>query len=120
MSEHWTRSNDRSSGECLADSSLTSGLGTIELGCRGRRSVEVRYVNQPRDANDRGDLGNAPSTFNVYIVKSEISFVKDITVSVAALARKTGEGHTWSHNHGQRDCTQYLSAERIRQSVLRC
>jgi hypothetical protein len=76
MSEHWTRSNDRGSGECLADSSLTSGLGTIELGCRGRRSVEVRYVNQPRDANARGDLGNAPSTFNMYIVKGEIPFAK--------------------------------------------
>lgn len=82
MSEHWTRSNDRGSGECLADRSLTGSLGTIELGCRGRRSVEVRYVDQPRNANACGDFGNAPSTFNVYIVKSEISFVKDITVSV--------------------------------------
>jgi hypothetical protein len=82
MSEHWTRSNDRGSGECLADSSLTGSLGTIELRCRGRRSVEVRYVDQPRNANARGDLGNAPSTFNVYIIVGEISFVRDITVSV--------------------------------------
>jgi hypothetical protein len=79
MSVHWTRSNDRGSGECLADSSLTGSLGTIELGCRGRRSVEVRYVDQPRNANARGDLGNAPSTFNVYIVIGKISFVKKIT-----------------------------------------
>jgi len=90
MSIHWTRSNDRGSGECLADSSLTSSLGTIELGCRRWRSVEVRNVDQPRNANARGDLGNAPSTFNVYIVKGEISFVKDIdiTVSVAPPCRE--------------------------------
>jgi hypothetical protein len=42
-------------------------------------------VDQPGNANARGDLGNAPSTFSVYIVKGEVSFVKsiDITVSVA-------------------------------------
>jgi hypothetical protein len=79
MSEHWTGSNDRGSGECLADSSLTGSLGTIELGCRGWRRVEVRYVDQPRNANARGNLGNAPSTFNVYILKGEISLVKDVT-----------------------------------------
>ncbi len=90
MSEHWTRSNDRGSGECLADSSLTSGLGTIELGCRGRRSVEVRYVNQPRNANARGDLGNAPSTFNMYIIKSEISFVKRYHSQCCTGTKRTG------------------------------
>ena len=88
MSEHWTRSNDRGSGKCLADSGLTGSLGTIELGCRGRRSVEVRYVDQPWNANARGDLGNAPSTFNMYIVKGEISFCEKISQSVIALARK--------------------------------
>jgi hypothetical protein len=49
-------------------------------------------VDQPRNANARGDLGNAPSTFNVYIVKGEISFVEDIDITVSvALARKTGD-----------------------------
>lgn len=84
MSIHWTRSNDCGSGECFADGSLTGSLGTIELGCRGRRGVEVRYVDQPRNANARGDFSNTPGTVNVYIVKSEISFA---TVSVE-LARK--------------------------------
>jgi hypothetical protein len=73
MSIHWTRLNDRGSGEGLANSSLIGRLGTIELGSRGQRSVEVRYVDQPRNANARGHLGNVPSTFNVYIVKGEIS-----------------------------------------------
>lgn len=90
MSVHWTRSDDRGGGECLADSNLTDGLGTIELGCRGRRSVEVRYVDQPRNANARGDLGNALSTFHVYVVIGEISFVKEITQVSVALARKNG------------------------------
>lgn len=88
MSVHWTRSNDRGGGECLADSSLAGSLGTIELGCRRRRSVEVRYVDQPRNANARGNLGNASSTFKVYIIVGEISFVKDITVSVAPAGTK--------------------------------
>ena len=54
-------------------------------GMSRQQSVEVRYVDQPRNANARRDLGNAPSTFSVYIVKGEISLVKgiDITVSVA-------------------------------------
>ena len=85
MSIHWTGSNDRGSGECLADGSLTGSLGAIELGCRSWRSVEVRYVDQPRNANTRGDLGNAPSTFSVYIVKGEVSFLKDIDISQSAL-----------------------------------
>ena len=75
MSKHWTRSNDRGSGECFADSALTGSLGAIELGCRGRRSIEVRYVDQPWNANARRDFSNTPSTIYVYIVKSEISFL---------------------------------------------
>jgi hypothetical protein len=30
-------------------------------------------VDQPGNADARGDLGDAPSTFGVYVVKSEIS-----------------------------------------------
>jgi hypothetical protein len=37
---------DHGSEECLADSSLTGSLGTIELGCRGQQSVEVQYIMQ--------------------------------------------------------------------------
>ena len=33
----------------------------------------MRYVDQPRDSNARGDVGDAPSTFDVYVVKSEVS-----------------------------------------------
>ena len=73
MSKHRARSNDRGSGECLADRGLAGGLGTIESGRRGWRSVEVRYVDQPGNADARGDLGDAPGTFGVYVVKSEIS-----------------------------------------------
>ena len=89
MSVHWTRSNDGGGRECLADSSLAGSLGTIELGRRRRRSVEVRYVDQPRNANARGNLGNASSTLKVYIIVGEISFVKDITaVSIAPAGTK--------------------------------
>jgi hypothetical protein len=87
MSEHRARPNDRGSGECLTDCSLTGSLGTIELGCRGWRSVEVRYVDQPRNPDARGNLGNALSTFDVHIVISEISCGKEVTVGIA-LARK--------------------------------
>ena len=73
MSEHRARSNDCGTGECLANRTLTGSFRTIELGCRGWRSVEVRYVNQPRDANVRGNLGNALSTFDVHVVIREIS-----------------------------------------------
>ncbi len=39
-------------------------------------------MDQPRNANARSDLGNTPSTFNMYIVICEISSgKKDITVS---------------------------------------
>jgi hypothetical protein len=72
MSEHRARPNDRSGGERLADRSLACRLGTIELGCRSWGSVEVRYVDQPMNANARGNLGNALSTFDVYVVISEI------------------------------------------------
>ena len=80
MSEHRTRPNDRGSGECLADCSLPGSLGTIELGCRCRRSVEMRYMNQPWNANARRHMGNAPSTTDVYVVIREISS-EEVTVS---------------------------------------
>lgn len=76
MSEHRAWPNNRGRGKYLADRSLAGGLGAIELGCRGGRSVEMRYVNQPRNANARGNLGNAPSTLNVYVVIREISLGK--------------------------------------------
>jgi hypothetical protein len=84
MSKHRARSNDRGSGECLPDRGLADGLGTIESRRRGWRSVEVRYVDQPGDADARGDLGDAPGTFGVYVVKSEISSSRER----AALARR--------------------------------
>jgi hypothetical protein len=34
----------------------------------------VRNVDQPRNANARGDFGDTPSTVDVYIVKGEVSF----------------------------------------------
>ena len=74
MSEHRTRSNDRGSGECLADCRLASCLGTIELGRRGWRSVEVRNVDQPRNPNACGDFSDTPRAVDVYIIKGEISF----------------------------------------------
>ncbi len=129
MSKHRARSNDRGSGECLADRGLAGGLGTIESGRRGWRSVEVRYVDQPGNADARGDLGDAPSTFGVYVVKSEIS-------SSRARARERGTvghcvgskkregkkmaGHTLSRNHGRRGCTRCRSAGRTLRSVPRC
>ena len=93
MSEHRTRSDDRGSGECLADCVLTGCLGTIELGCRGWRSVEVRNVDQPGNANARGDFGDTPSAVGVYIVKGEVPLngerrVQGSAIVAVALKRK--------------------------------
>jgi hypothetical protein len=120
MSEHRARPNDRSGGECLADCSLTGRLGTIELGCRSWRSVEVRYVDQPMNANARGNLGNALSTFDMYVVISEIPVGRISQSALARNIRQGGGAHTLSRNHDQRDCTQYRSVGRIPQSVPRC
>ena len=124
MSEHRARPNDRGSGECLADCSLPGSLRTIELGCRGWRSVEVRYMHQPRNANARRNMGNAPGTIDMYVVISKISSGGR---SQSALHRHEIMGRrerektqTLSHNHDQRDCTQYRSAGHILQSVPRC
>ena len=45
-------------------------------------------MDQPRNANARGNLGNALSTFDVYIVICEISCGKEITVGI----RKSKDG----------------------------
>jgi hypothetical protein len=132
MSKHRARSNDRGSGECLADRGLAGGLGTIESGRRGWRSVEVRYVDQPGNADARGDLGDASSTFGVYVVKSEISSSpararereREARSATASARRKEREknlaGHTLSRNHGRRGCTRCRSAGRTLRSVPRC
>ena len=120
MSKHRARPNDCSSGECLADRTLTGSFRTIELGGRGWRSVEVRYVNQPRDANARGNLGNAPSTFDVHVVIREISLGRKSWLALHSHEILGRSGPTLSHNHDQRDCTRYPSAGRIPQSVPRC
>ena len=128
MSKHRARSNDRGSGECLADRGLAGGLRTIESGRRGWRSVEVRYVDQPGNADARGDLGDAPSTFGVYVVKSEISSSRARERErhgrpLRWLEEKRGKKmarHTLSRNHGRRGCTRCRSAGCTLRSVPRC
>lgn len=34
----------------------------------------MRNVDQPRNANARGDFGDAPSAVGMYMVKGEVSF----------------------------------------------
>ena len=73
MPEHRARPNDRSGRERLADGGFTSGLGAIELGRRSWRSVEMRHVDQPRNANARSDPGNALSALDMDVIKSKVS-----------------------------------------------
>jgi len=126
MSEHRTRSDDRGSGECLADCVLTGCLGTIKLGRRGWRSVEVRNVDQPGNANARGDFGDTPSAVGVYIVKGEVPLNGErrvqgsAIVAVALKRKKKWIRRTLSRNHGLRDCTRCRSAGHILRSVPRC
>src|SRR6266571_3501130 len=75
-------------------------------------------MHESRNADTRGDLGDAFGSLFMNVVKGEVSFAHG-PQDQHRINDREEKRHAWSHSRGRRGCTRYRSAGHTQRSVPR-